>query len=86
MESKLTKLKNAWDEFLMGLANNEFLKGAVDILTLIIEGINKMTNALSGENGLIKSIVSLTTVVGALKLGGSILKGGLTWIGGATGI
>jgi hypothetical protein len=70
----------------MGLTNNEILKGAVDILTLIIDGINKMTNALSGGNGLIKSITSLITVVGALKLGGSMLKGGFGLMGSAMGL
>jgi len=36
LETKLNKLKNAWNEFLMGIANDEFIKGVVDILTFII--------------------------------------------------
>ena len=90
MESKLQKLENAWNEFLMGLSNNEILKGAVDTLTMIITGINKITDAISGGNGLVKSIVSLATVLGALKLGKSLLGGalgsGLGWAGQKMGM
>ena len=74
METKLQRLENAWNEFLMGLANNEILKGAVDTLTFVIEGINSLTEAISGGNGLAKSIVSLTTVIAALKAGGSLFS------------
>lgn len=74
MEAKLQKLKNAWDEFAMGLANNEILKFGVDLLTGILEAVNKLTGALSGGNGLIKGFVNLVTVIGALK-GGSMLLG-----------
>jgi hypothetical protein len=85
MESKITSLKNAWNEFLMGLSNNEILKGAVSFLTKFIEGVNKLINGISGGNGLLKSVVSLTTAIGALKLGKSILgqkaDKGLTMLG-----
>ena len=40
MESKLTKLKNAWDEFVMGLANNEVIKLGIDVLTGFLNVIN----------------------------------------------
>ena len=86
MDTKLQKLENAWNEFLMGLSNNDVLKGAIDILTSIIEGVNKLTDALSGGKGLVKSLTSLLTVVGALKMGRAVLQSGLNWIGGATGI
>ena len=33
LEAKLTKLKNAWDEFAMGLTNNVIIKGAVGFRT-----------------------------------------------------
>jgi hypothetical protein len=87
MESKLQRLENAWNEFLMGLANNDILKGAVDFLTWIVEGINKMTDSISGGNGLIKSITSLITVIGALKLGKQAIgnAGFAQALGGLTG-
>jgi len=56
----------------MGLANNEILKGAVDGLTGLLETINKLTETLSGGNGLTKSVISLMTVIGALKGGKSL--------------
>ena len=69
METSLAKLKNAWDEFTMGLANNEILKAGIDLLTDLINTINSGTEALSGGNGLIKSILNLGVVFGGLKLG-----------------
>ena len=75
MDAKLQQLKNAWDEFVMGLANNEVIKFGVDLLTGILTVVNKLTSALSGDNGLVKSFISLVTVVGALKGGGAIVKG-----------
>lgn len=73
LNSKLAQLSNAWDQFTMGLANNEALKFGVDFLTKILETINKVTDAISGGSGLIKSLTSLMTVIGALKLGGKVL-------------
>lgn len=73
MESKLAKLKNAWDEFVMGLANNEAIKFFVDILTVLLNVINSITNALSGGGGLSKAFISFAAVLGGFKLGNSIL-------------
>jgi hypothetical protein len=56
----------------MGLANNEIIKLGVDLLTGLLETINNITSALSGGNGLVKSIISLVTVIGALKGGKSL--------------
>jgi hypothetical protein len=65
----------------MGLANNEILKAGVDGLTKILETINKITDGISGGNGLIKSVVSLAGVLATLT-GGKALLGG-TAVGGA---
>lgn len=81
MEAKIQRLENAWNQFLMGLANNEILKGAVDALTLIIENINSLTEALSGGHGLIKSIISLVTVISGLKIGKGVFGKVLGWAG-----
>ena len=81
MESKLQKLANAWDEFVMGLANNEILKTGVDILTGLLEGVNALTDGISGDNGLVKSLISLVTVWGALSGGKALLGKGLNWVG-----
>lgn len=86
MESKLQRLENAWNEFLMGLANNEILKGAVDLVTSLVTGINNLTNSLSGGNGLLKSFVSLMVTLGGLSMGKAALSGGLGWVGRQMGI
>ena len=75
MESKLQRLSNAWDQFTMGLTNNEILKGAVDLLADMIEGVNKLTNGLSAGNGLIKSVVSLGVALGGLTMGRQVVNG-----------
>jgi TP901 family phage tail tape measure protein len=73
LAAKLTKLKNAWDEFAMGLTNNVIIKGAVDSLTFLLTAVNKLIDGLSGGHGLIKSIMTLGAVWGGLKLGGNLM-------------
>lgn len=70
LQTKLNKLKNAWDTFLMGIAENEVIKFAVDALTELITIINNLLDVLSGGNGLIKSF---ETIAGAI-MGGKLLK------------
>jgi hypothetical protein len=74
LETKLNKLKNAWNEFLMSIANSDIIKGAVDLLTNIVGGLNKITTAISGGNGLIKSISAIAITIGGLKLGRNIFN------------
>lgn len=73
LQAKLTKLKNAWDEFAMGLTNNVIIKGAVDTLTVLLTAVNKLIDGLSGGHGLIKSVMTLGAVWGGLKLGGNLV-------------
>jgi hypothetical protein len=61
----------------MGLSNNEMLKTGVNLLAGLLETINKITDAVSGDNGMAQSVISLIAVIGALK-GGKALVGGLT--------
>ena len=75
LESKINKLKNAWNEFTMNLANSTIIKGAIDLLTGFINGINKATDALSGGNGLIKSILSLGVAFGGFKVAKNLIVG-----------
>ena len=74
LETKITKLKNAWNEFLMSIANSDVIKGVVDALTGLVQGINKVVNAVSGGNGLLKSIAAIGISVGGLKLGRSLFN------------
>ena len=86
MEAKLQKLKNAWNEFTMGLANNEILKGGIDLLTKLLQTINQLTSSLSGGGGLIKSFLNLAVVGGALGVGKKLLGNFFGFAGNAMGI
>ena len=71
LESKLNKLKNAWDEFVMGLANSSIIKAGVDLLTKLINAVNKLTGLLGeGAGGVAKFAIAF----GALKGGGAIFN------------
>lgn len=78
LETKLNQLKNAWDEFVMGLAKDEAIKWVVDALTDMIGAINKLTANLPG---LLKTVSRLGIAVGAFKGGGAIFNGLLRTIG-----
>ena len=71
LESKLNKLKNAWDRFTMGLANNELIKLGVDLLTNLLNTINDITEVLPG---ITSSFAKLAIVIGGLKAGSSIFN------------
>lgn len=75
LDAKLTKLKNAWDQFAMGLANNEFIKGAIDVLTGLLNTLNSIIDTVSGGNGVIKSLVSLGIAFSVFKSIKSLLSG-----------
>lgn len=75
LDAKLTKLKNAWDQFAMGLANNEFIKGAIDVLTGLLNTLNSIIDTVSGGNGVIKSLVSLRIAFSVFKSIKSLLSG-----------
>lgn len=75
LDAKLTKLKNAWDQLAMGLANNEFIKGAIDVLTGLLNTLNSIIDTVSGGNGVIKSLVSLGIAFSVFKSIKSLLSG-----------
>jgi hypothetical protein len=60
----------------MGLANNEVIKAGVDLLTWLLETINKITGVAGNEGlgGVVTMFARLATVIGALKGGGAIIK------------
>jgi hypothetical protein len=67
----------------MGLANNEILKAGIDVLTKFLETINKTTDSISGDNGLVKSIISLGVTAAGLKGAGAVLNGVMASMGSA---
>lgn len=70
LESKLNKLKNAWDAFTMGMMNSTVIKGGVDILTQLIMAINKVTELLPGAAG---GLAKLGLAALSLKAGGKMV-------------
>jgi hypothetical protein len=63
MESKLAQLKNAWAEFTMGIMNSDLLKKGVDILTMLLTVLNKVTAGFGGIGGSISKIGALLTIL-----------------------
>lgn len=72
LSAKMEQLKNSWDTLLMGLANSDAIKGIVDFGTSVLDIINKIIAAISGESGLTKALVTLSLGVGTFKIGKSI--------------
>ena len=89
MSAKLNRLKNAWDQFTMGLMNNQILKGGVDALTGFFTVVNKIFDILAKPfpdpfGGLIKSALTLTSTLAMLNLGkkgarGAVMAGVGWW-------
>lgn len=71
LESKLNQLKDAWDQFTMGIANNTLIKAGVDALTALINLLNKITEHLPGPT---KGIGNLLLLIGGFKAGEKIFR------------
>ena len=67
LESKLARLKNAWNEFLMGLTNNVMVKSFVDILTNLLNVVNNLTSAFGEGAGTILKWVAAAGAIGGLR-------------------
>lgn len=82
LESKLNKLKNAWDEFTTGIANSDFIKGGIDLLTKILTLVNDLTDGF-GDIG--NALAKIGVAAGALSISSNLLKkliGGINLKGG----
>ena len=83
LASKTERLKTAWAEFTMGIANNQIIKAAIDGLTLLLKGVNELTKALSGgENGsgFLKSIINTGALIIGIKGARAVLNGFFAFI------
>lgn len=69
LETKLNQLKNAWTEFTTSITNSSLIKGAVDLLTGLIQVINKVTSILPGATS---GFAKLGIAAGAIKFGGKV--------------
>lgn len=65
LESKIARLENAWNDFLMGIADDSIIKGLVDALTGLLEAYNKITEKADGVAG---SILRIGTVFAGLRV------------------
>lgn len=72
LESKINELKNAWNEFAMGIANSNLIKGGVDLLTQIITIFNKITQS---GNSLWSMVKKLTAAFAGFKTAKVLLSG-----------
>lgn len=89
LQAKLNQLKDAWDNFTMGIANSSFVKGAVDGLTAllktidkILSGANKIGTAIGGKGfgGITESITGMVTAIMGFKTAGAVVLSFLhTW-------
>ena len=88
LSAKLNKLKNAWDQFTMGLMNNQLIKTGIDALTGFFTIVNKIFNVFTKPfpdpfEGLIKSALTLTSTLALLNFGKKgargLIMGGVGW-------
>ena len=68
LESKMNRLKNAWDTFTQSLANNELIKFGVDLLTDILTIINSISEAFSGLGSIVGTVLSTTMIAAFFML------------------
>ena len=73
LETKLTRLQNAWNELMLGLANSDAIKGAVDALTALLTAINDLIGKLSGSSGTVKMFLTFLTGLTTFKIGSSLI-------------
>ena len=81
-EAKVNKLKNAWQEYLMGIADNTIIKKGIDLLTGGLTKVNELMEKLSGNNTTAKSILSIATAFMGLKAGGKFINAAIGGLGG----
>ena len=73
LQSKLARLSNAWNEFLMGLTNNQVVKGFVDLLTNLLNALNSLTSAFGEGTGSILKWIAAISAFNGIK---ALFRGG----------
>lgn len=68
VEAKLNTLSNAWNEFLMGIANSELIKGVITVLTEFLNILNDLT---AGSGSFTSSLLKIMSVFAGFQ----VLKG-----------
>ena len=69
LQSKINNLKTAWTQFTTSVLDSKLLKGAVDTLTLLLNTVNALTDALGPLSGAAKiAAISFTLIGGGQKI------------------
>lgn len=71
LQYKLNQLSNAWNQFVMSIANNAIIKAGVDALVGLLAAINGITE---GAPPLISGLLNLTVAFVGLQVGGRIIS------------
>lgn len=74
LQTKLARLRDAYDTFTSSIANSTVIKGAIDALTIFLNTINKIIAALSGSSSVMKTYVALLISLGGFQLGKVLAK------------
>jgi TP901 family phage tail tape measure protein len=77
LDSKLAQLKNAWDQFTTGIMNSDLVKFFVDLLTSVLNAINKVTVGFDSFTNSLSKIGVFTTV---FKLAKAAFNKFQTWL------
>ena len=71
LASMLSRLQNAWTEFLFGLVNTDAVKVVIKILTDLLNVVNDLTNGFGPAT---KSILKFFAAFGTFKIGKSLFN------------
>ena len=71
LETALNKLSNAWDQFIMNLANETAIKSVINLLTDFLNVLNKITGVFSGGW---RSVITGGLALGGLFGGGKLVN------------
>lgn len=75
LESMLARLQDAWNDFLMGIADDKIVKFFVNALTGLISAFNSLTKLMDGVIG---SAIRLGAVFGGLRLANAGIQKAIT--------
>lgn len=94
MEAKLNKLNNAWDQFAMGITNNELIKSGTGFLVKMLDAVNKLETGIehAGDKiggvfgDIFKSVTSFTGLLLGFKGLGKLTDVGIGMLGNMLGM
>lgn len=83
LETKLNKLKNAWNNFTMGIANSKVVKTIVDAGTALLNLLNNITTAWGNfdSDGIFSFVTKLGLALGGLAAGAKVTNKSLDILG-----